>query len=842
MPAFWRLFALLFVLIDVGVSPALGQQQGATILGTVHSADGRQVLPMANAFVEGTRLGASTDAAGSFHIMGIPPGKVVVAVRLLGYNLWRSDTLQLSEGDTVRINVRLTETAIAMREVQVTAERERRRNDIRASVLDIAPTRSKTLPGVAEDVMRSLQAMPGVLATSDFTAQLVVRGSSPDQNLILMDGIEIFNPYRLYGMISMFNPETASNITLITGGFPAKYGDRLSAVLDVTNREGDRTSPLKANTNISITNANLVLGGALPFGIPGSYLLSTRRTYYDLILAPFAKKAGLVSGDVAFPNFFDVQAKIVIEPQQGHKIVFSGLFSRDGVDLISGSNRTTPDSISVLDRTHNDVAGIAWHYSPTSTFFSKLGVSWYRNSGDTEFGGDFVDPSLDRSKFANGDTTGLRLYNVAFTSQYRFGKVTVKEELGWALPGHIIESGFQGDMVSTDLIWHFHPDSTFQAILAARNIASMDDFVQSNQYPRIATYVQDKITVTDALAIQPGLRLDYYEILNKSYLQPRINLLFKMDPVSTVRAAWGTYRQSPGYEKLLDQNAFIDLSHMPSGRLAAEGATHYVLGIDRWLDEEWQIKVEGYYKTFTDIIVQKIVPGTVVHADLLPGADPRLPSSWTTPVSSQGDSLTTLPINGAYGSSYGIEVTLQKINLDPESPLNGWIGYSYAEAYRIRDGVRTPFRFDQRHTVDVVLDYRLSSWLTLGLRWKFGSGFPYNEPVGTTPRIVMSGTGGKAHPEIQYDRFGHVVFDIDRGGELNKYNGRLPAYHRLDARLSAKAGYWGWDWDFYLDVINVYNRGNVFNYRLFVNDDLSVGRSTVTMLPIIPTLGVSIRF
>jgi hypothetical protein len=312
--------------------------------------------------------------------------------------------------------------------------------------------------------------------------------------------------------------------------------------------------------------------------------------------------------------------------------------------------------------------------------------------------------------------------------------------------------------------------------------------------------------------------------------------------VSTIRAAWGVYRQSPGYEKLLDQNAFIDLTHMPPGRLAAEGATHYVLGVERWLDEQWQIKVEGYYKNFDDIIVQKIVPGTVYRTSLAAGADPRLLSSWSQPVSVTGDSLTTLPINGAHGASYGIELTLQKVNLDPDSRLSGWIGYSYAQAYRIRDGIRTPFRFDQRHTVDVVLDYRASSWLSFGLRWKYGSGFPYNEPVGSKPRIVLTGTGADARPEIQYDEYGHVIFDIDRGGEVNKYNGRLPAYHRLDARITAKAGYWGWDWDFYLDVINVYNRANVFNYRFFQKDDLTVGRSAISMLPIIPTLGVSIRF
>ena len=118
-------------------------------------------------------------------------------------------------------------------------------NDTRTSLIDLNPRNAKILPGAAEDVFRTLQSLPGILAPNDFSSQLIVRGSGPDQNLIMMDDIEIFNPYRLYGVVSMFNPDAVSDVNLISGGFPAKYGDRLSAVLDVTNREGDKTKNLK---------------------------------------------------------------------------------------------------------------------------------------------------------------------------------------------------------------------------------------------------------------------------------------------------------------------------------------------------------------------------------------------------------------------------------------------------------------------------------------------------------------------------------------------------------------------------------------------------------------------
>jgi len=166
------------------------------------------------------------------------------------------------------------------------------------------------LPGAAEDVFRTLQSLPGVLAPNDFSSQLIVRGSGPDQNLIILDDVEVFNPYRLYGVVSMFNPDAVDNVNLISGGFPAKYGDRLSAVLDVTNKEGTTTKALAGNVNISIVDANLVLEGRNPFNLRGSWLFNTRRTYYDLIIEPFVKSAGLVDDNTSFPNFYDLRENL----------------------------------------------------------------------------------------------------------------------------------------------------------------------------------------------------------------------------------------------------------------------------------------------------------------------------------------------------------------------------------------------------------------------------------------------------------------------------------------------------------------------------------------------------
>lgn len=836
---------VLFLAIAVAGWSGLFAQTPAPgrITGTVTARENGKALPFASVTLVGTKYGAASDEAGDFALSQVPPGTYTLLVRALGYLDWSKAGMILPPGGELRLSAALTESAIPMNEVQVTAERARRQADIRASTLDVAPVRAKTLAGVAEDVLRTLQSFPGVVAPNDFSSQLVIRGSGPDQNLIIMDDIEVFNPYRLYGLISMFNPETASDISLVTGGFPAKYGDRLSAVLDVTNREGDRTRSMGGSLNASITNANLVLHGRSPFDFPGSYVFSARRTYYDLILGPIAKKTGLVSGDVAFPNFMDFQSKLVLEPSRGNKIIANLLFSKDAVELISGAGRKTPDSVNVSDQTRNDVAGLAWHYYPSKEFYLKSGISWYLNSGDTEFGGDFVDPALNRERFeSGGDTAGIRLFNVEFDSRYQFRKVAMKTEGALMLPGHLFEGGAGVDFLRTSLIWHFRPDEVFRAFMQSHGIAYVEDFVQARAYARVNVYLQDKIRVAEGLDVQPGLRLDHYDIIRKSYLSPRLNLSYAFDPLTTMRAAWGIYRQSPGYEKALDQNAFYDLTAAPLGGLEAERSYHYVLGVERWINNEWLVRVEGYYKSFDKVIVQEILQGTVYTTASIPGRDPRARAGWTDPVVTKGDSLTTNPINGARGSSYGVEVLLEKRNLRSDARLSGWVGYSLAKAERMRDGIPTPFRFDQRHTVDIVLDYRLADWISMGIRWKYGSNFPYTSPIGFKPRIVNGTSTSAGQKVIQVDRAGNVIFDLDRGGEANKYSGRFPDYHRLDVRFTARADFWALDWDFYIDVINVYNRANVLNYRFFANDDLSIGRTEVNMFPILPTLGFSVRF
>ncbi len=838
-----------YILIIILSVSAVVRAQTGNLTGRV--TDGSSPFPLVNILVLNTTIGTVTDEEGEYYIKGIPPGIQTIRYSAVGY---KTETREVNvvSGKTIEIDVVLQQTVIEVDEVKVTAIKKQEQRDTRTSLIDLNPRSAKILPGAGEDVLRTLQSLPGVLAPNDFSSQLVIRGSGPDQNLIIMDDVEIFNPYRLYGVISMFNPDAVDDVNLITGGFPARYGDRLSAVLDVTNKEGDDSKSLSGSLNASIIDANLVLEGRNPFSLKGSWMFNSRRTYYDLIIEPFVKNAGLVDENVSFPNFYDFQTKIAIGPYNGNKILINGIYSRDAVDIVSARERKTPDSIGVTNATLNNVASVSWHYTPNTKLLNKVVASYYTNHGAADFNSEVLDPSLNRENFKDiiSDTLAPYLLYFNFNSDFTFQKYSVDDYVTYLWGDNIFEAGAGVDFLRTIIDFKFDIDPELRAFFASNPQfrAVLSDLIDTRDDKRYHAFIQNNFSINHKLFFQPGLRFDYYDILNKGYIAPRISMSYAINNLTTLRAVWGIYYQSPGYEKLRDENVLYDLSDVYTKSLKAERAMHYVLGVERWLDAGWSIKLEGYYKDFSNLIVQKVVPGSQYITSPIPGTDLRYPDGWTQPVTIQGDSLTQIPVNNADGKAYGAEVFLAKKNFTPDDKLSGWISYAYSVANRNENGSQLPFRFDQRHTVNIVLNYQLNDWLDVGVRWQYGSGFPVTLPSGVKPRIVLADENGDGIPESPVIATrtpflggdGEVIYDVDYNNQ--RFNSRKPAYHRLDVRFTAVTNFWNLDWAFYLDVINAYNRSNVIGYDYYINNDLTLGRDTNTMFPIIPTLGFSVKF
>jgi hypothetical protein len=260
------------------------------------------------------------------------------------------------------------------------------------------------------------------------------------------------------------------------------------------------------------------------------------------------------------------------------------------------------------------------------------------------------------------------------------------------------------------------------------------------------------------------------------------------------------------------------------------------------LTDNIRVSADVYQKQFADLITPSVVRGYRYGSSLIGGGDPRDPRSWQMPTLVAYDSLTSIPSNQASGVARGFEVLIEKKSLRRDDRFSGWVSYAYATADRTERGVTVPFEFDQRHTLNLTGTYQINDWLDLGVTWRYGSNFPYTPAVGVRPRIITAVVGGTTQAVVATDASGEVIFDVDRGGANAVNSGRKPAYHRLDLRATARTSFWGADWAFYLDVINAYNRANVLNYSYFVRDDLTLGVRETNMFPILPTLGVSLRW
>lgn len=820
----------------------------STLSGTVYNSENKFLNNiLINITGTGRSYKAFSDISGKYSLALIP-GSYDIKVSTPGFDLYEYRNFSISPGESKTLNIFLIEKNISTEEIEVEGLFRQRQEDLRTSLFNVKPQDVKMLPGAVEDVLRSLQSLPGVTTPNDFTSQLVIRGSGPDENLIIMDDVEIFNPYRLYGLVSMFNPETLSDINLITGGFPAKYGDRLSAVLDVMNKEGDRKKNLSSVVNASITNANLIFNGKNPLNIPGSWIVSSRRTYYDLIIGPFAKKAGLITDDSSFPSFKDIQFKLAIGPFTKSKFIINGVFSQDGVDIIPGKDSKEADSIAVTDVTNNDMLSIGWHYTPNQNFNSRTTLSWYQNRGDNDFSSELLDPLIDREGYTPAQRDSLRqigaLLGLDFNSRYTFRKFSLGNRSILLNKNSEQEFGAGIDVVRTDLSYNLIMDDQFRAFINNFPTASalLDNFnLDGENNIRAYVYGQSMFKLTDRIFFQPSLRLDYFQIIQKPYLAPRVNVGYALDPLTTLRSSVGVYYQSPGLEKLVDGRTFFDLTNAAENGLRAEKAYHVILGIDRWITNDWFAKIEGYYKRFDDLIEQEKLIGHRYEFTLKDpsNTDPLYVKNYDNWVRSAEkvafDSLTTNPVNVGSGNAYGFEISLEKKFTTPRTKLYGWINYSFSVSDREKYGITTPYRFDQRHTANVVLNYRIKPWLELGARWTYATNFPITTPIGIRPRLV--GDSMAVNPVSN-----EVIFNLDYGGPSNQFNDKKPVYHRLDIRATAYTTFWNTDWAFYIDVINAYNRKNVVGYDYWLANDLTLKRKTVGMFPILPTIGINARF
>jgi outer membrane receptor protein involved in Fe transport len=699
--------------------------------------------------------------------------------------------------------------------------------------LAVRPTTVMAVAGAADNVFRTLQTLPGIAATTEFDSRIAVRGGSPDENLTIMDGVEIHNPYRLFGLTSAFNPETVRGFDLYAGAFSSKYGDRLSSLLVVENRPGSDTQRFSGSTAVSLTDANAVFEGRLPGEGKGSWIVTGRRTYYDLVAN------SLVGTEL--PAFGDIQGRLDWNLRPGTRLTFFGLLSREATDAFFEGDRAGEQG-DFVTTARNDLASLRLTTLLGRSVSSRTIASFYVNRDDIGAQARFRNEA--RRSNAPSDDAGFSLADVDFSRELGVRDLALRQELAWSTGAHLVESGLEVHRLRTETAWRITGDRNPNAangssIQGGAGLPSdLDSAVDST---RFGAWLQDRWPAGKGLSLEAGLRLDWSGVNRRTTVSPRASATLRLGDATRLRAGGGLFTQSPGYEKLVQSDYFVDLSGDLGRSLLYERATHAVLSLERDFAGGLSARVEGYWKGLDDLVIGRLETEEERLARVSQYDFPaELASSVPTdPI------ITSFPVNGATGRSWGFDVLVQK-RPTPGARLTGWASYTWGRAEREEYGRTLPFEYDRRHAASLVGSWRISPRWDLGATVRAFSGFPRTPVLGLRVAAEES-DAGRLVPAL--DAEGRYVYETRSGGVANLSTARLPAFFRLDLRLSWRPRGAAGRWLLYLDVINATNRENtgVVDASLAYDPDSALDQPRLVLepaaaIPFLPSVGARFRF
>lgn len=539
--------AALFSLLLIS-APA----HAATISGFVTDRTSGEFLLSANVFLSGTSLGALSNENGYYAITGIPAGSYVLVVSYIGYETHR-DTLSLGAETYLRRDVALAPTVLIGEETVVEADRNRDERLAQPGFVALQAAVLQDLPAVGEtDLLRSLQLLPGIQASSDISSGLYIRGGGPDQTQILLDQIPLYNPSHAFGFFSIFNPEAIKDMRLHKSAYPASYGGNLGAVLDVTNRDGNRNE-LRGSGGVSLISMRTMIEGPLA---AGSFMVSGRRTYLEPILAYIRTRVE----DIPGYYFYDVNAKINQNLSYSDNLVLSGYFGRDDLNL-----ETSEDNLFNVRWGNSALTG-KWTHLFSPTLFGNFVVS----------GSDYASRLS-----ANFDGT-----EVLFRNSIR--DFSVKGDLDYVADGeHALKGGFRGTL------YRFRFSRSF----------NQDDQLDLRLRPYvISLYAQDQWQALPSTSMRLGLRANYYSERGRIDLEPRLSFSHRLSGGLRLKAGGGRYHQ---YLQLITTEGFsggdfwvpLDDS-VPPGK-----AWHFVVGASWDPAPSYRLSLESYYQRLANLVV-----------------------------------------------------------------------------------------------------------------------------------------------------------------------------------------------------------------------------------------------
>ncbi len=638
------------------------------------------------------------------------------------------------------------------------------------------------------DILKTIQLLPGIQSGSEGTSGIYVRGGGPDQNLILLDGVPVYNASHLFGFFSIFNADAIQNVNLIKGGFPARYGGRLSSVIDINMKEGNNNE-FHGEGAIGNVATKLTIEGPIHKG-KTSYMLSGRRTFMDLFMVPLAKLAD--SDQITSYYFGDINAKVNHMFSDKDRVFLSAYAGKDkfkeSVDAISNFGNVIEDLNEDTDLNWGNITtAIRWNHVYSPRLFGNLTTTFSRYELNLS---TKVDVKFDR----NGTIENIFRRNT-YTSNIRDWAAKIDFDylpsnnhhirFGASAIDHLFEPGasrFQS---------HLETDTTF----GSSNINTQEFY----------TYIEDEIRVSNRFSLNAGIHLSGSMAENTFYpsFQPRISTNYQFSEFFSVKASYARMAQ---YIHLLVNSGVglpTDLWVPVTDRIKPQIADQVALGVAMEVAGKFELTVEGYYKWMSGLVEYKDGAGFL-----------DIDNAWE-------DKIET-----GEGYSYGIELLVQK----RLGKTTGWLGYTWSKNKRdfenLNFGREFYYRYDRRHDISLTLNHKLKANIDLGFIWVYGTGFPVTLPTATYKRSNDHITGKVRGTDFIKDFHGRNAT-------------RTKDYHRLDISISfSKKKKWG-ERKWVFGLYNTYSRLN----PTFVEFNVDKKQFTqLSLFPIIPAFSYQFKF
>lgn len=775
-----------------------------TISGYVTDRASSETLIGANIFESRRHQGATTNPYG-FYSITLPEGETALDFSYLGYAP-QQHTLTLRR-DTV-LNVRLDGNT-QMQEVVIWSDKKEA--GIHATQMganEIPMAQIKSTPSVLgeADVMKTIQLMPGVQAGVEGSAGLYVRGGGPDQNLILLDGVPVYKVDHLFGFFSVFTPEAVKKVTLFKSSFPARFGGRLSSVVDVRTNDGDMKK-YHGTVSVGLLASKINFEGPL-IKNRTSFNISARRSYLDLIAKPFMPKDEKMSY-----YFYDLNAKVNHKFSDRSRLFLNFYNGKDhfmnDVKEIDGNDKTLSDDKSKMNW-GNTIASARWNYIFNNRLFSNTTVAYSK-----------YDMSLSSSSYENM-SNGTNTYKAAYESGIQDWSYQIDFDYS-PVPAHHVRFG-------AGYLYHrFRPEVATTRIRTKEENALPQDTVYRNTSNseiyahEVSAYVEDNFNLTPRLRVNAGLHFSLFHVQKKSYfsVEPRLSLRYQLLRDVALKAS---YTKMSQYTHLLSSTPIAmptDLWVPVTSKVKPMQAHQVSLGAYYTGIRGWEFSVEGYYKSMKNVLEYK--DGVSFFGSS---------TGWEDKVEM------------GRGRSMGLEFMAQKTL----GKTTGWIAYTLAKSDRkfakggVNNGERFPYKYDRRHNLSLTVNHKFNDRIDIGASWTFATGGTTTIPEEVTA-IIRPGNGSSPYPGLGYypatNRTESFIGEADYVERRNNY--RLPASHRLSLGVNfnkkTKHGVRTWN----ISVYNVYNAMNpTFVYRGTKDGNPVIKK--LTLLPCIPSVTYTYKF